>query len=94
MADFGSEGQGPYPESWSDEARHFWDSEPMNYRELYDSREEWEDLQDAFDKGWIETGISYEEHEAARQDYYDLSGTHESSFDWDAFREYLQSIGS
>lgn len=90
MADFGSEGQGPYPESWSQNARNLWDSEPQTYRELYDSDEEWQDLQDAFDIGWIQVGISRDEHEAGRQTFYEISGTQESSFDWAAFREFLR----
>lgn len=93
MADFGLGGHGPYPDDWSDAAREFWDSEPNTYRELYDSRE-FEILQNAFDVGWIQTGITFEEHEAGRQDFYDMAGIVPESFDWEAFREYLHSIGS
>lgn len=91
MADFE---RGPYPEDWSQAAKDFWDGEPNTYRDLYDSAEEWQDLQEAFDRGWVQTGISRDEHEQGRQDFYEISGTQESSFDWDAFREYLHSIGS
>lgn len=90
MADFGADGHGPYPDSWSDNAIRLWESEPQTYREYYDSDEEWQDLQAAFDLGWIVVGISREEHETGRQQFYDISGTQESSFDWAAFREFLR----
>lgn len=92
MADFGMGGHGPYPDDWSQAARDFWDNEPNTYRELYDDSREFEQLQNAFDQGWIATGISKEEHEQGRQEFYAISGTQESSFDWEAFREFILSI--
>lgn len=106
MADFGTGGHGPYPDDWSDAAREFWDSEPANFRELY-SLPEWEALQEAFEGGWLATPnkpyrfsvsndyyMTKQWHDEYRQDYYEISGTVESSFDWEGYREYLHSIGS
>lgn len=96
MAEFGDDGfwdQGPYPEDWNQPQRDFWDAEPNTYHGYYDEPE-WESLQEAFHFGWIETGMSKEDHEAWREEYYELSGTTEDSFDWEAFHDYLAEIGS
>lgn len=82
-----------YPKKWSPRAREFFDEEPNTYRGLY-SQEEWDDLQDAFYRGWIVTGISKPEHEQGRQDFYDISGVTEASFDWEAFRRFITDIGT
>lgn len=98
MADFGSQ-YGPYPEQWGNIQKRFFDSEPNTFRELY-SGKEWGQLTNNFNKGWIQTHnssgrkLSKREHEAARQRFYRLSGVQESSFDWEAYREYLQAVGS
>lgn len=93
MADFELGEHGPYPDDWSPAARDFWDEAPMTEREFYNDSQ-WDDLQDAFERGWLHTGMTHDEHEAARQEFYDLAEITEDSFDWDAFREYLHSIGS
>lgn len=98
VAKFGDQ-YGPYRSDWGRKEKKFFDSEPNNFRELYTANE-WLEVQEAFTEGWVavewNTGerITREEHEAARQRYYDLTGTAESSFDWEYFREYLHSIGS
>lgn len=68
----------------------------MTYRNFYDSDAEFEQAQNAFDIGWIQFGehLTYDDHEQARQEFFELAGVDESSFDWEAFREYLHSIGS
>ncbi len=78
---------GPYREGWDKNERDFWDAEPNTYRELYDAQE-WHDLQEAFQMGWIETGMSKEDHAQWREQFYDISGVEPQSFDWEAFREY------
>lgn len=97
MVDFDQ--YGPYREDWGPNEIRFFDSEPNNYKFLY-SDEEWAEVQEAFTEGWVAvewndgSRITKEEHEEGRQKYYDLTGTAESSFDWEHFREYLHSIGS
>ena len=95
MADLGQ--YGSYPDDWGPHEIDFFNSEPQTFREFY-TEEEWEDLQDAFAYGWIyfrdenDRKISKGEHEQARQRFYDITGTQESSFDWDGYREYLSHI--
>lgn len=89
----GPDDHSPYRKGWGQCERDFWDNEPNTYRELYEP-EEWKDLQTAFHFGWIHTGMSKAEHEEWRQQFYNISGVAPSSFDWNAFREYLMCIGS
>lgn len=97
MADFGTGGQGPYPRQWGEHEIRFWDSEPNTYRELYNPVE-WADLQEAFGYGWLyfvdDDGrrLTKDEHDEARERFYDISGTQASSFDWAGFREYLDNV--
>lgn len=97
MAIFGSQ-YGPYPEEWGPEQIRFFNSESGTFRELYESQEEWEDVQDAFGRGWLffreedGTRMTREDHEYARQEFFQLSGMSESSFDWEGYREYLEQV--
>lgn len=91
MADLGDAND--YPSYWEPHERAFFDEEPNNYKELYTDAE-WEDLQDAFYTGWLERDLSHEERQAARDEWYDLSGVLPESFDWEAYREYLATYVS
>lgn len=100
MANFSSQ-YGPYPEEWGPEQIRFFNSESGTFRELYESQEEWEDVQDAFGRGWLffkdptrDDGhrLTKSEHEEARQEFFQLSGMSESSFDWEGYREYLEQV--
>lgn len=92
MASFFNE-PNTYPKDWTPRQRQFFDEEPNNYRGLY-SADEWPELQDGFQKGWLDTGISKEEHELGRRKWFETSGVTEDSFDWEAYRGYLRDIGS
>lgn len=97
MADFGTQ-YGPYPDDWGPEQIRFFNSESGTFRALYESDEEYEDMQDAFAEGWLffhdDDGnrLTREDHEIARRDFFAISGMHESSFDWEGYREYLEEI--
>lgn len=82
-----------YPDHWSQAERNIFDTEPNTLRALYD-QDEWDELQDAFYDGWLETGLSKEEHQAARERFYAVSGVVESSFDWEAWRRYIDTYVS
>lgn len=97
--------RGPYPDHWGEEEIRLWDSEPQTYRGLYDNDREYADLQAAFDTGWVVRTIddngyasrrsySADERNDAREQFYNISGTVPSSFDWDAYRDYLTEVGS
>lgn len=87
-----------YLDGWGEPERHLWDTEPANFHELYPDDAEWTRLQEVFDTGWVwerdGDNPSKEERDAAREEYFDLTGTLESSFDWEAYREYLTEKGS
>lgn len=91
MADLGD--ANTYPDDWQPHEIDFFNAEPNNYRELYSARE-WDELQDSFYTGWLENGISPTEHDEARERWYDLSGVLKESFDWQAYREYIDAYGS
>lgn len=93
---------GPYRKGWGRCEREFWDSEPQTYRAMYTDAE-WKELQESFHFGWIFGGknvpagahrMTRAEHEEWRERFYVMSNTSPASFDWGAFREYLQCIGS
>ena len=86
MSEFGFTHE-PYRDGWGENERDLWDTEPNTYRELY-SADEWEQLQEAFHNGWLETDMSKEQHEQWREMFYDISGVEPQSFDWEAYREY------
>lgn len=92
MADFWDTPQS-YPKSWGPQERDFFDREPNTFRGLYDSKSEFSSVQRVFNKGWI-ARTSRRARDNARDSFYELTGTLKSSFDWEAYREYLAAVGS
>lgn len=79
---------GPYPEGWGEHEIELWDSEPNTYSAFY-SRDEFRELQTSFEQGWLTGGIDPDERENAREAFYNLTGVMPSTFDWQAYRDYL-----
>lgn len=96
MADFGQ--YNDYPDEWGPAQIRFFNSESGTFRDLYESNEEYQDMQDAFGRGWLffhdDDGQRYTkaEHDDARREFFHISGMHEESFDWAGYREYLENV--
>jgi len=87
-----------YRDGWGEAERNLWDLEPGAYRELYPDEIEWDRLQEVFEIGWFYDRDGYnpspDERNAAREEFWDITGTVPESFDWEAYRDYLAEKGS
>lgn len=97
MANVGNQ-YGDFPPGWGPEQIRFFHSESGTFRDLYESREEYQDMQDAFGRGWLffhnddGSRMTREQHDDARAEFFQISGMHEASFDWEGYREYLEQV--
>lgn len=85
-----------YPDDWGESQREFWDSQPTANPIYYEDSNEWERAQEAFQQGWMDdqrkdehSGVDWSDILAAREEYYEISGTDSEDFDWEAWREFM-----
>lgn len=82
-------GQGPYPDDWGANEKHFWDTVADGL--VFKDRENYEDALQDFEGGYLTPGLSPEARDAWRQNFaYDMDMP--VFEDWEAFRDYWEEI--
>lgn len=73
-------------DDWSDEFREVWEDLPgiPLFRDF--EREQAEDL---FYSAFVDKGLTKEERDSAREEFFDYTGLPEEMFPWDEWREAM-----
>ena len=71
---------------WEPEFRDVWNDIPgvPLFREY-----EFNQSAELFERGWVDSSLSPDERETARQDFFDFTGLPEELFPWDDWREAM-----
>jgi hypothetical protein len=83
-------GDGPGRDEFDDPATSLWtDLFNIGSYSEYLEPEEASRAREFFDIGWHDRDASTEERNAAREQYYEITDTDSSMFDWDTWRELM-----